>query len=109
MTLKGPINVEKIQYLGEGVLRITFDGTIKDIDILALNLDKRYPRLKDPNYLQKAFFEEGCIKWPEGGPWIDVDELEFIPETTKFKDKTKIAGYTERLAAALKKVIEQKN
>jgi len=83
--LKGPTNVENIQYLGDGVLRITFDGTVRDIDISALDLNKRYPKLKDPIYLQKAFFDEGCIKWPDGGPWIDADELGCIPETTKFK------------------------
>jgi hypothetical protein len=107
MTLKGPTTVERIEYLGDGVLRFTFDGRNRDIDISALDLTKRYPKLKNQEYLQKAFFEEGCIKWPEGGPWIDADELEHLPETTKFK-KMDVAStvHQEKLISALKKIVK---
>ena len=107
MTLKGPTIVEKIEHLGDGILRIAFDGIIKDIDISELNLVKRYPKLKDPSYVQKAYFEEGCIKWPDGGPWLDADELEFIPETNKLKNKINVASSArEKVINALKKVLE---
>ena len=108
MTIKGPTLVEKIEHLGDGVLRITFDGNSKDIDISETSLAKRYPRLKDPDYVQKAYFEEGCIKWPEGGPWLDADELEFIPETSKFKNRINVASSTKKrkqILNALRKVV----
>lgn len=108
MELKGPPLVTNIEHLGEGILRITFDGKTKDIDIPSLNLVKRYPKLKDPTYVEKAFFEDGCIKWPENGPWIDADELEYIPETTKIvKDKINVASnYRGKVISALRKVIK---
>lgn len=104
MTLKGPTNVESIKYLDDGVLRISFDGTVKDIDISALDLVKRYPKLKDPKYVQKAYFEEGCIKWPDGGPWIDADELEFLPETRRFKKTNVASSFAKKIENAMKKL-----
>jgi hypothetical protein len=79
--------VEKIENLGDCIIRIHYDGKTKDIDTSSLNLAKRYPKLKNPEYAGKAFFEDGCIKWSDG-PWINADELDDIPAAKQdFKNK----------------------
>ena len=80
--LKGPPPVERIEYLGECVLRFYFKNTTRDIDISAINIVGRYPKLKDPEYVKKSFYQDGSIRWPDFGPWLDADELEFMPEVT---------------------------
>lgn len=102
MVLKGPPIIQNIEHLGNTILRFTFEGKTKDIDISSLDFVERYPKLKDPDYVKQAFFEEGCIKWPDNGPWLDADELEHIQST---KSKYKTASMHNKLIAALKKIL----